>query len=137
MLTSIDFKREFIIDFDSLLTQTNNPLINSDEHYLQYKQRYIKNAKDAQKRFTQLCKEIQVIQQTQKINVSYCKFQYTFSQDELSEKMNELKAIISQQRKALLNFLNHIQFLNNNVSKISSATPKQNPLKDLFNKVFN
>lgn len=69
--------------------------------------------------------------------MSYCKFQYTFMDDQLSHKMQELKTIVNQQRKALSNFLHHIQFLNDNVAKFPSANSKQITLKDLFNKVFN
>ena len=40
----VDFKTKFLnCDFDSILLNNNNPLLNSYDIYIQYKQKYIIN----------------------------------------------------------------------------------------------
>jgi hypothetical protein len=113
----LDFKKTFLlINFDDILLKHNNPLINSQEHYITYKQNYISNTKQNYDKFEDLKSQIN---QLSKTVTSPSRIYYTYiDQDTLEKLHQELKTIIIQQRNLLDNFLVYLQHINNDYNKI-------------------
>lgn len=113
----LDFKKTFLlINFDDILLKHNNPLINSQEHYITYKQNYISNTKQNYDKFEDLKSQINQLSNTV---TSPSRIYYTYiDQDSLEKLHQELKTIIIQQRNLLDNFLVYLQHINNDYNKI-------------------
>lgn len=113
----IDFKLKFLnCDFDSILLNNNNPLLNSYDIYIQYKQKYIINTRKNYDTYQKLYKEYTNLKKIQYQSVGPNKIIYTYIE---SNKLNDLsfkiKNLIIEQQNNLDNFLHYINHLNNTV----------------------
>jgi hypothetical protein len=119
-ITDIDFKQEFLsISFDNILIEHNNPLINSYEHYIIYKQQYIRSSKQNMDSYIQLYTELQTILEQQNIKTSDSRFSFVFTEpNHILNLKTQLKNILIQQRKLLSNFMHYLQILNSDYEKL-------------------
>jgi hypothetical protein len=107
------FKNDFLhFDFDNMLIEEDNNMLNSNEHYIDYKNEYIEQTKINHKKLDDLLKKFNIL------NNFYTKsddrkYVYHFIDNNTKEKLNnEIKNIHLYQRKLYTNFLKHIEFLN-------------------------
>jgi hypothetical protein len=114
----IDFKSTFLnYDFDSILLNNNNPLLNSYDIYIQYKQKYIISTRKNYDLYQKLIKEYLNLKKTQYNNPSPNVVVYTYiSEDKLNELSFKIKNLLKTQKRALDNFLHYINHLNDNVN---------------------
>jgi hypothetical protein len=117
----IDFKKEFItFDFDGILINNNNPLINSYDLYIQYKQKYIISTKKNYESYQKLLKEYKKLNELKYKKENNIIF-YTFITSEtLDDISSKIKNLIISQKNNLSNFLNYINHLNDNQSLYTS-----------------
>ena len=107
----IDIEKEFIMDFDQLLIDCNNPNINSYERYGKYKNKYIEYTKTNIRIYNQLKNELYIINPP--VEPTSFKYYYTFVDNEkIINIKNEIKKIIIEQKQYYNNFLNYIMTLN-------------------------
>jgi hypothetical protein len=116
-LLDLNFKKEFLlINFDELLLKHNNPLINSQEHYINYKQNYISATKQNLEKYDNIKLQIDELSNTV---LSPSKIFYTYvDQDFLQSLHQQLKTILIHQRNLLDNFLLYLKHINNDYKKI-------------------
>jgi hypothetical protein len=124
----IDFKSKFLnYDFDNILINHNNPLINSYDNYIQYKQKYIISTRKNYDLYQKWIKEY--------INLKNLKFQtpdnnviiYTYiDNDKLNDLSYKLKNLLKEQQKKLSNFLHYITYLNDNMNSYFLNENSQN-----------
>jgi hypothetical protein len=130
----VDFKVDFInIDFDNKLLENNNPLLNSQQHYIAFKQRYIKDTLSNSKKYTALKGELEQLENMS--SYTDTKFVHVYIDDnKVSAIKQSIKNIILHQRVLLSNFLNYIDYLNSNVSLLqpNNPTTKTRRLFQLF-----
>lgn len=113
----IDFKSTFLnYDFDSILLNNNNQLLNSYDFYIQYKQKYIISTRKNFDLYQKLSKEYANLKKIQYQNPSSNITIYTYIPDnKLNELSFKIKNLIKEQQKNLDNFLHYINHLNVNV----------------------
>jgi tRNA A37 N6-isopentenylltransferase MiaA len=134
----IDFYTQYInINFDQVLLDNNNPVINSQELYLNYKQDYInqslKNFQDF-KMYKNTLLEID----KDASNISPTKYVFIYKNEKLIEQTKQnIKNIIIQQEKLLKNFQHYISILNRDPSMFQprkNTNEKRSFLSKLFDK---
>ena len=113
----IDFKSKFLnCDFDSILLNSNNPLLNSYDIYIQYKQKYIINARKNYDSYQKLFKEYSNLKKLQYHQINPNKIIYTYiSDDKLNDLSFKIKNLVIEQQSSLDNFMHYITHLNKNV----------------------
>ena len=139
----IDFKSKFLnYNFDDILLNNNNPLLNSYDLYIQYKQKYIINARKNYDLYQKLIKEYNNLKKTQYQTPSQNVVIYTYiSSDKLNDLSIKIKQLIKTQEQYLHNFLNYIEHLNNNINSYiidensSKSTFKRN--KNIFTRLLD
>lgn len=106
------FKTTFLdVNFDNLLTEVDNHLVNSNEFYLEYKNKYLSSSQERFDTFSKLLDNFYSLHNNYSVNNN--KYNYTFIDKNEYEKLKyELKILIDSQRQALNNFIQYIQFLN-------------------------
>lgn len=124
-----EFESLFLnIDFDKLLFVVNNPLVNSNPHYLLYKNRYLNctqenydNLLEFNEKYTSILNN-EFVTETGKVKY------YVTNDNELDSIRQKMGSIIINQRQLYNNFMNHIDFLNNcnNNVKQNLLNNKQN-----------
>lgn len=136
------FENKFITaGFDDILLDANNSLINSEKHYISYKQTYIQNAVKNLENYKSLVEKITDLEECQLSKTSNSKVVYTYiDTDHLNELNQQAKDSLLQQRRLYDQFVNYIHHLNTNYQKISrdyNATqePIQRP-RGLFGRLF-
>lgn len=119
-ISDIDFKKDFLsIDFDNILIENNNPLINSYDHYIKYKQQYIRSTKHNIDSYTSIYNELISILEKQNTKSSDYRFSFVFiDETHISNLKTQLKEILFQQRKLLSNFIHHLYTLNSDYEKL-------------------
>jgi len=124
----IDFKKKFLIyDFDIILINKNNPLVNSYDNYIQYKQKYIINTKKNFDTYQKLLKEYKNLKNMEYQNYSTNVVIYTYiSNDKLKELTSNIKKLLKDQQYNLDNFLHYINHLNENVNSYILGENSQN-----------
>ena len=107
------FKNDFLhSEFDTMLIEQDNELLNSNEHYLDYKNEYIKQTNINHKKLDELLKKFNILNNFY-TKSDDCKYVYHFIDNNTKEKLNnEIKKIHLNQRKLYTDFINHIEFLN-------------------------
>lgn len=112
----IDFKSSFLnYDFDSILLNNNNPLLNSYDFYIQYKQKYIISTRKNFDLYQKLFKEYTNLKKTQYQTPSSNIVIYTYLPDnKLNDLSFKIKTLLKEQQKKLDNFLHYINHLNDN-----------------------
>jgi len=107
------FKDDFLCcDFDNILIEEDNNLLNSNEHYIDYKNEYIKQTNINHKELDSLLKKFSILNN---FYTKSCdrKYVYHFIDNNTKEKLNnEIKNVHLYQRKLFTNFVNHVEFLN-------------------------
>ena len=116
-----DFKKEFMdIDFDDLLIKDNNPLVNSYNHYIKYKNDYLDRAFDTFMRFQKLALELSKLYEMERIQLSPSKVIFTYiNASRVRTLQSAINTIIVSQREQLTNFITYIETLNENKNNIS------------------
>ena len=114
-MTTSDFNNEFInVHFDEILLKYNNPLINSNEMYLKYKQNYLSKSRDNFKIYTELNDQLNQINSLHlKTNTNKIEYKYINKSQRFEIKSN-IKKLLINQRILLSHFLHYINSLNNN-----------------------
>lgn len=119
--TVSEFEDEYLYyDFDGLLFQNNNYLVNSDAHYIKQKNRYIEDTL----RNVELYKKLLImVEDTFPRLDSYKTNVIIRDKKEEDETKKSLKDIVLGQKKLLKNFLHYIQYLNTNKQRYSVDYP--------------
>lgn len=139
---NIDFKKQFLdFNFDDILLQNNNPLVNSYVHYTSHKQHYIKETLENFRSLTFLDQNLNEICNIKKTLNSDTKVHVTILDGRPEEKLRlKIKTLVLKQRKLFNNFINYINFLNENEKVLSGtdASFNQNKrIKTIFNKLMH
>uniref|UniRef100_A0A6C0H6C4 Uncharacterized protein n=1 Tax=viral metagenome TaxID=1070528 RepID=A0A6C0H6C4_9ZZZZ len=115
------------VNFDQLLIATNNPLINSSEYYLTYKQNYIQMTQANLEQYNDIYHQYTQLLATQHQHLAPNKVIFTIiNTNQLHTLGQELKNILILQRQLLHNFCSYIDYLNHNVNKYVSVQPATN-----------
>jgi hypothetical protein len=114
------FIDEFIAtNFDDILLQNDNPLINSDEYYIKYKQCYMDDARTNLLEYETLTNELRRLQEIKLVALSDSKVIYTFVNDVTIQGLkSKRKDLVVKQRQKLTNLLLYIDRLNMDFEKI-------------------
>ena len=109
----IDFYSKYInVNFDNILLESNNDLVNSEDHYLKYKKEYMEETQvnyEKFKEYKQKLSELSDLQYTK--NAS--KYTYVYINDnEVNIVKHNLKNIIILQNRLFENFSHYISLLN-------------------------
>lgn len=136
-----EFKTDFIdFNFDEILLQYNNPLINSNV-YTNVKQKYFDETFYNYREYKMHIMELDVIVTNKEIKKSDTKIIYNYTNSESENELkNKLKKILIRQRNAKSNFMNYINHLNDNVRVyIESEKDKQTKSKprNFFSKIMD
>lgn len=108
----MNFREQFIADFDQLLLDQNNPIINSYELYGKYKDNYLQLTEKNWLKYEKIDGELQSLKNHYS-NPTSNRFTYKYVDHDKLNKLNlEAKNIIIEQRKHHKNFLNFIVTLN-------------------------
>ncbi|NBO99324.1 MAG: hypothetical protein EBU90_04245 [Proteobacteria bacterium] len=115
------------VNFDQLLIATNNPLINSSEYYLTYKQNYIEMTQSNLEQYRKVYIQYTQLLATQHRHLAPNKVIFTIiDTNQLDTLGQQLKNILILQRQLLHNFRSYIDYLNQNVNKYVSAQAATN-----------
>lgn len=134
-MLNIDFYNMFInINFDNILLEKNNPLVNSKEIYLNYKRTYFDQTNKNYSKFLRLNAELQKQKQLQ-YTVTNNKYYYTYlDQKNLDSLKNELKIIIISQKELFNNFKHYVETLNKDINLFQNTSEKKRGILSFFNK---
>lgn len=139
-MLNIDFYNLFInIDFDAMLSNENNPLINSKEFYLNYKNEYFDQTHKNYSQYLRYNAELQKLKDLQ-YTVKPTKYHFVYlDQNRLDSLKNDLKKIILCQNTLFENFKHHITKLNTDkelflLQNQKESTSNQRGLLSLFNR---
>jgi hypothetical protein len=132
------FSDKFLkINFDQQLMEMNNPLINSQEHYINYKQKYMELTKNNLKTYTELAKQMADLHNLEYNVISVSKVIYTYiDKDKLCNIKQAIKAIEVEQQIRLNEFLRYIEHLNANYSKIVETSTSPVKEKSIIRKAL-
>jgi hypothetical protein len=105
------FRKRYLNDkFDDILSIENNPLINSNEHYLEYKNIYIELT---EMNLINYLKMLDMIKNDNLVDHSNKKYIFNYVDDSIVERINiQIKQLIIDQNKLYNDFVNHIKMLN-------------------------
>lgn len=134
-MLNINFYNMFInINFDNILLETNNPLVNSKDFYLNYKKTYFDQTNKNYSKFLRLNAELQKQKQLQ-YNTSNNKYYYTYlDQKQLDSLKNDLKIIIISQNELFNNFKHYVETLNKDTNLFQNTSNKKRGILSFFNK---
>ena len=106
------FNTSFInINFDNLLIEVDNNLVNSNEYYLEYKNKYLAQTHENFEEFKELIDKFDTFYNNYSVKDN--KYTYTYIDNKEYEKIKySLKVLIDNQRQLLDNFTKYIEFLN-------------------------
>jgi anti-sigma28 factor (negative regulator of flagellin synthesis) len=126
MDTPEQFSQKYLdADFDYQLLASNNPLINSSEFYLTYKQNYLEMTRNNLVKYTdsyQRYNELVTLQHQQRTPK---KVIFTIIDTETVEQLKqELKNILILQRHLYDQFYHYVGHLNTNISKYTGTIDK-------------
>lgn len=116
-----NFDSKFLnTDFDKILTDQNNNLVNSNEHYLIFKNRYLKSTQENLENYTNLNNKYTSLSNNEYTTETGKVKYYIVNKEELYQIKHEINKILISQRQLFENFINHINFLNNSKEKLKS-----------------
>lgn len=106
------FKKNFVnIDFDKSLIEVDNNLVNSNEYYLEYKNKYLDQTANNFQEFEKLIDQFDKFYHNYSIENN--KYNYTYIDNKEYDNVKySLKVLINNQRQLLDNFTKYIEFLN-------------------------
>lgn len=136
----IDFYTRFInINFDEKLMENNNPLVSSQDIYLNYKNDYINtslNNFNEYKKYKQLFSELNNTHIINNNNNLSNRYVFVYKNTKLIEETKQkIKNIIIDQEKLLQNFEHYIDLLNENPHMFGAK--KQNEKRSFLSKLFD
>ena len=116
MAYSIDFKEMYLnYDFDAVLLEQNNNLVNSNSEYLDIKNNYLQQTNDNFNKFTELTSNHTELSNNRSVIVdeNLTTHLYTFINNQDLHNTNvELKVLLQNQRYLFENFIHYISFIN-------------------------
>lgn len=124
----IDFEAEFLnVNFDKLLTQMNSSLVNSDTHYLQYKQEYNRASRKRLEEFKKKTQEYNAFTTLgTRVSSPDNRHTFTFIDDTLRDQLlSEIKTIVLEQRRHFNAFSNYVNVMAKEPKMFSSETKKK------------
>lgn len=137
----IDFHSRYInFDFDKILKDNNNNLVNSEDVYLNFKKQYFDETVLAYKEFQESSKRLNELQELggYKHNSKRTKHLFVYIDEEKIENLKiQIKKIYMTQEKRFSNFYNYIVLLNtkqNLFIEKPKITDKRSFLSKLFDK---
>ena len=125
-------------DFDKILIDENNILINSNEHYLYYKTIYLKSTQDNLENYTILNEKYNSLSNNEFVTDTGKVKHYISNQNDLDNIKLEMNKILMNQRKMYDNFINHIKFINEHKTKLTDFNKKpsvKSSAKKFFSKL--
>lgn len=126
---NIDFEMSYInVNFDNILIEDNNPIVNSESLYLQFKKQYFEQTYDNYDLFKRLTNELRDIEGNEGHSVSGNKYSYIFNDITKIESLRlTIKNIVISQEKLYNNFYQYITLLNSKREKFQK--PSNPPVK--------
>lgn len=116
----INFKKEFLdIDFDDILNNENNPLVNSYDYYIKYKKEYLDESFKRFLKYQKTALELNKLYEIKNIKLSSTKVIYTYINKSRIEKLEKtISELIIAQRRIFSNFVLYVKYLNENQNNI-------------------
>jgi hypothetical protein len=133
---NIDYYAQYInINFDEILLENNNSLVNSEEFYLMYKKDYFDQTS---KNFEKYKKWDVELQELTNFNVSEStKYKYVYTNLTKVEFLKqELKNLIIAQNKLLDNFHHYVTLLNTHPEKFKVKTEDVQQKRSFLSKLL-
>jgi hypothetical protein len=132
-----DFYSQYInINFDEILMESNNHLINSQNVYLTYKQQYFNESLKNHDLFKKYKKELEKLQESETITVPN-KYLFVYKDTQVIEQTKQnLKNVVLSQEKLFNNFYHYITLLNTNPNMFEVKKQK-NEKKSFLSKLFD
>jgi len=135
----IDFHSKYInIDFDKILIDNINPLVNSEDVYLNFKKQYFDETVLAYKEFQELSKSLNELQELggYKHNSKRTKHLFVYIDTEKIERLKiQIKNLYITQEKRFSNFYNYVILLNTN-QDLFIEKPKVVEKRSFLSKLF-
>jgi hypothetical protein len=124
----VDYYSQYIkLNFDTVLLENNNNLINSQDFYLQYKKNYFEETNMNYQSFQKLNNELKGLLDKES-SINGTKYSFVFvDQTRINDLKTQLKNILIKQNKLLDNFNNYIILLN--TDQYSFHTPNSTKVK--------
>ena len=119
----------YTADFDIMLIEQDNDYVNSNEHYLEYKNFYLETTRMNSENLRKLIELIEDKNTSDHTNKKYTFF--IFNKKLYDDTNTEIKQLLVQQNQLYNNFINHIHFLNK--IKINTVLRKQILPSHLYN----
>jgi uncharacterized protein YlbG (UPF0298 family) len=136
----IDFHSKYInIDFDKLLIDNNNPLVNSEDIFLNFKKQYFDETILAYNEFQELSKRLKELQELggYKHNSKGTKHLFVYIDTERIESLKiKIKNLYITQEKRFSNFYNYVILLNTNPD-LFIEKPKVVEKRSFLSKLFD
>lgn len=136
----IDFHSKYInIDFDKILIDNNNPLVNSEDIYLNFKKQYFDESILAYNEFQTLSKQLGELQELggYKHNSKRTKHLFVYIDTDKIENLKiQIKNLYITQEKRFSNFYNYIILLNTN-QDLFIEKPKVIEKRSFLSKLFD
>lgn len=121
-----EFKQKFldsVDNFDNILIQNNNPLVNSQEYYLNYKQTYIATTLENLKTYSLLKNQLDKLLSEQHQVIDGKKVYYTYIDNQLLDNLREqCFQVYTKQKQLLENFTHQVNFVNLNFKKLTQQS---------------
>lgn len=132
----IDFYSQYInINFDEILMESNNHLINSQNVYLIYKQQYFEESLKNYELFKKYKTELERLQKSETITLPN-KYLFVYKDTQVIEQTKQnLKNVVISQEKLLNNFHHYITLLNTNPNMFE-IKKQTNEKKSFLSKLF-
>jgi len=133
----IDFYKQYIsVNFDEILTDNNNPLVNSEVVYTNFKRNYFDQTLEAYELFKKYNTELQNLENTDGYS-SDTKYVYVYKNDKrILEIRQKIKNIVVEQERRFNDFYHYVNLLNTNRQKFEIKTVT-NEKRSFFSKLFD
>lgn len=133
----IDFYKQYIsVNFDEILTDNNNPLVNSEVVYINFKRNYFDQTLEAYELFKKYNTELQNLENTDGYS-SDTKYVYVYKNDKrILEIRQKIKNIVVEQERRFNDFYHYVNLLNTNRQKFEIKTVT-NEKRSFFSKLFD
>lgn len=134
----IDFYTQYInINFDEMLIENDNKLVNSEDVYLKFKKEYFDNTISNYEKFKQYNIELtQMNDDNNEVQQTGTKYLYVYKNRNLIEnKKQQIKNIVVEQERLLNNFYQYVTLLNTNPQAFQ-AKSTQNERRSFLSKLF-
>jgi hypothetical protein len=121
---------------DDILLENNNPLVNSDDEYLIYKNNYFEQSKINYELYTKKSKELLLLTKSE-YDTFGTRYIYTYIDKTYVANLKiEIKNIILEQRRLLNNLIHYTNSLNTKYKNFSKKT-KETKIKNFFSKFLD